>query len=98
IERLFEPATTARGQGAARAQWQKLAVEADGRTLLLTPSDIRFVVSRGDYTTVSTFDRQYQSRSSLTELAERLEPLGFFRVHRSYLVNLAHVLELQPFF
>ena len=98
VERILEASASSRHSGSTRPQWQKLAVEEDGRTLLINPSDIRFVVSRGDYTYVNTYDRQYQSRSSLTELAERLEPLGFFRVHRSYLVNLAHVLELQPFF
>jgi two-component system LytT family response regulator/two-component system response regulator LytT len=27
-----------------------------------------------------------------------LEPLGFLRVHRSYLVNPEHVVEIEPFF
>jgi DNA-binding LytR/AlgR family response regulator len=81
------------GAGADR-----LAVETDDRTILLKIGDIRFVTARGDYTYVRTFDHEYQVRSSLTELAGRLEPLGFLRVHRGFLVNLDHVLELQPYF
>jgi DNA-binding LytR/AlgR family response regulator len=76
----------------------RLAVETDDRTILLKIGDIRFANARGDYTYVRTFDREYQVRSSLTELASRLEPNGFLRVHRSFLVNLDHVLELQPYF
>lgn len=95
LERVLEAPPKHNG---SRAHWQKLAVEEEGRTILIHPSDIRFVCARGDYTYVSTYDHQYQSHSSLTELAQKLEPLGFFRVHRSYLVNLEHVLELQPFF
>ncbi|MFN0074596.1 MAG: LytR/AlgR family response regulator transcription factor [Chloroflexota bacterium] len=76
----------------------RLAVETEDRTLLLKVSDIRFASARGDYTHVRTYDHEYQVRSSLTELTSRLEPNGFLRVHRSFLVNLNHVLELQPYF
>lgn len=80
------------------ASLDRLAVETDDRTILLKVGDIRYANARGDYTYVRTFDHEYQVRSSLTELASRLEPGGFLRVHRSYLVNLDHVLELQPYF
>jgi two-component system, LytTR family, response regulator len=82
----------------AAASLDRLAVETDDRTILLKVSDIRFANARGDYTYVRTFDHEYQVRSSLTELSGRLEPNGFLRVHRSFLVNLDHVLELQPYF
>ena len=32
---------------------------------------------------------------TLDELAERLAPLGFYRVHKGFLVNFAHVSQLQ---
>mgnify|MGYP000619198933 CR=1 FL=1 len=35
---------------------------------------------------------------SFQELAERLAEHGFVRVHRSYLVNPEHVVEVHPFF
>ena len=36
-------------------------------------------------------------RESMTSLEQRLDPNVFFRVHRSAIVNLDHVRELQPF-
>jgi DNA-binding LytR/AlgR family response regulator len=100
LRRAMERVQDARpSTGADRAVGlDRLAVETDDRTILLKIGDIRFANARGDYTYVRTFDREYQVRSSLTELAGRLEPGGFLRVHRSFLVNLDHVLELQPYF
>jgi two-component system LytT family response regulator len=35
-------------------------------------------------------------RGSISTLAEKLEPYGFIRIHRSVLVNTSFVQELQP--
>jgi DNA-binding LytR/AlgR family response regulator len=47
---------------------------------------------------VRTFDAEYHSRTSLSELEEQLAPHSFLRVHRAYLVNPEHVIEVHPFF
>jgi len=97
LERVREQRNVG-GEPPALAGHDRLAVETEDRTILLRVSDIRYVYARGDYTYVRTYDQEYQCRSSLTELTGRLESSGFLRVHRSYLVNLDHVLELQPYF
>ena len=98
LERVHAARPSVGTQTAPAVALDRLAVETDDRTILLKISDIRFVNARGDYTYVRTFDHEYRVRSSLTELTRRLEPNGFLRVHRSFLVNLDHVLELQPYF
>ncbi|MBI3978679.1 MAG: response regulator [Chloroflexi bacterium] len=86
------------GAEAIAIQRAKLPVEQGGHTLLVRVADIRYVFVQGDYTYVKTRDEQYVTRFSLTELAQRLGPAGFLRVHRSYLVNPEHVVEIHPFF
>ncbi len=76
----------------------RIPVEADEHTLLLRIGEIRFVHVRGHTVLVRAFDAEHRSRSSLAELEELLVPHGFIRVHRSFLVNLEHVLEVHPFF
>jgi DNA-binding LytR/AlgR family response regulator len=56
------------------------------------------VESEGDYVRLHTFKDAYLVRRSLSSLAERWASDGFARVHRSYLVNLRHVIEIQPYF
>ena len=46
-------------------------------------------------TSTRSTDR-YLSTVSLAQLEAKLEPLGFFRVHRRYLVNLSCVNEVDP--
>ena len=76
----------------------KLPVEGDGHTILVRIADIRMVHARGHAVLVRTFDAEYRSRTSLAELEEQLAPHSFLRVHRAYLVNPEHVIEVHPFF
>ncbi|BAS29232.1 LytR/AlgR family response regulator transcription factor [Limnochorda pilosa] len=96
VERIRsqKPVVT-RSQNPARA---RLAIEQGDHTKLIRIADIRYVHVQGHTVYVRTFDAEYSSRASLTELAERLGPHSFVRVHRSYLVNPEHVIEVHPFF
>jgi len=46
--------------------------------------------------TVHAVHGRYSVKSTISELEERLIPHGFFRAHRSHLVNLNHVAEIIP--
>ena len=75
----------------------RLSVFAGGRTLVYPLADVVYLEADGSYThVVTTDDRQLVSRR-LGELSEGLEASGFYRSHRSYLVNLRHVREVHPF-
>jgi DNA-binding LytR/AlgR family response regulator len=76
----------------------RFPVERDGRTLLVSSKDVRFVSARGHDVSVHLFDGDYRFRGTLGECAARLEQHGFLRVHRAYLVNPEHILEVRPFF
>ncbi len=83
---------------AAPPAASRIPLEVDERTLLVRIGDIRFVQANGHVVTASTAERELRFRGSLAECAARLEPHGFLRVHRSYLVNPKHVVEITPFF
>jgi DNA-binding LytR/AlgR family response regulator len=83
---------------ASDLQFKKIPVEKGDGVLLISLSDVRYIVAFDDRVFVNTFEEQYLCRFSLTELETKLSSQGFVRVHRSYIVNLQHVLELQPFF
>jgi DNA-binding LytR/AlgR family response regulator len=76
----------------------RFPVERDGRTFLVNTQDIRYVSARGHDVSVHVFDTHYRFRGTLAECAGRLEQRGFLRVHRAYLVNPEHILEVRPFF
>jgi DNA-binding LytR/AlgR family response regulator len=76
----------------------RIPLEYEARTLLVRVDEIRYVHASGHIVNAKTLDHELRFRGSLGECAARLEPLGFLRVHRSYLVNPQHVVEIQPFF
>jgi LytTr DNA-binding domain len=70
----------------------------DGSRLIRAPlGDILAVRSAGNYAEFLLGDgRRPLMRTSLAGLQASLEPLGFVRVHRSWLVNSARVTGLRP--
>ncbi len=76
----------------------RLPLEDDDRRMLVRINEIFMVHANGHVVLATLNDRELRFRGSLAECAARLEPLGFLRVHRSYLVNPDHVVEIEPFF
>lgn len=73
-----------------------VAVDAPGRTLLISRSEVAWVESAGDYVRLHTFDdRSLLVRYSLGRLEEAWSPEGFARIHRQYLVCLRAIRELR---
>jgi len=67
--------------------------------VLLNYQDVLWVVAENGrvYVHTATHDKLLV-RQTLKQLEARLGPHQFTRVHKSYLVNLAHVAELSPWF
>jgi two-component system response regulator LytT len=76
----------------------RLPLEDDDRRMLVRINEIRMVHANGHIVLATLNDKELRFRGSLAECAARLDPLGFLRVHRSYLVNPEHVVEIEPFF
>ena len=77
---------------------ERVPVEKAGKKLLLQVQDIMYIMAKDDYSYIFTEGERYLSTLSLAQLETRLQPQGFFRVHRRFLVNLAQVRELSPMY
>jgi DNA-binding LytR/AlgR family response regulator len=58
-----------------------------GETLRVDVADIHWVKAEGEYVRLHCAAASFLHRESISALAARLEPHGFFRVHRSHLVQ-----------
>jgi two-component system, LytTR family, response regulator len=67
-------------------------------TRLIARSSVLYVQSHGDFVRIITEDGRYLLRATLNEIERRWAPLGFARVHRQYVANLAQARELRPAF
>ena len=74
----------------------RIAFKANGSILLLDLADILAVQAEGNYVSLQYRRNPYLLRESLSSMAEKLKPYGFIRIHRSVVVNISAVEEIQP--
>ncbi|MBN1667854.1 MAG: LytTR family transcriptional regulator DNA-binding domain-containing protein [Anaerolineales bacterium] len=75
----------------------KVPVRQEGRVVLVNPAEILFADAEEGKAVLHTRQEHLLTQFTLSELEERLARSGFFRAHRSYLVNLQHVKEVIPY-
>jgi two-component system, LytTR family, response regulator LytT len=76
----------------------KLPVEGDGEILYLEPKDILYISRDEKFSKIITKNDEFETKTPLKDLESRLLPYSFFRIHKSYLVNLDYVTRLTPWF
>jgi DNA-binding LytR/AlgR family response regulator len=80
----------------AKRQAPRIAFKAKGRIILLDLANILAVQAEGNYVSLRHRPNAYLVHESLSSMAEKLKPHGFIRIHRSVLVNILAVEEIQP--
>ena len=80
----------------AKRQAPRIAFKAKGRILFLDLAEIAAVQAEGNYVSLLHRPNPYLLRESLSSMAEKLKPYGFIRIHRSVVVNISSVEEIQP--
>lgn len=75
----------------------KIPVRLEDKVVLFNPVDILYADAGEGRAYIVTAERRLPTQFTLSELEQRLARSGFFRAHRSYLVNLQHVKEVIPY-
>lgn len=79
-----------------RGSTSRIAIRAGKKILFIDSADIIAVEAEGHYVTLQHKSSGYLLRESISTMAEKLSLFGFVRIHRSSLVNVAFVEEIQP--
>lgn len=77
---------------------RRFLVRNRGATLVVGADEVDWIEAADYYATLHVGGRSHLLRETLAELARRLDPGRFFRVHRSAIVNLSRVREIHPLF
>ncbi len=83
-------------EALTKRQAPRIAFKANGRILFLDLAEIVAVQAEGNYVSLRHRPNPYLLRESLSSMAEKLKPYGFIRIHRSVVVNISAVEEIQP--
>jgi two-component system LytT family response regulator len=95
VEAEHEVAEPAR---AAASYIGRFAVRADGRVRFVAAADVDWIEADGNYMVLHVGEAQHRLRASLAGLTEGLDPKRFVRIHRSVIVNVERIREVQPWF
>lgn len=75
---------------------ERFLVRKLGKEFLVSANDIEVLQASGNYVNLRVRGREYPLRTTMAAIEPRLDPARFVRVHRSYMVNLDHIAEIEP--
>ncbi|WP_026994580.1 LytR/AlgR family response regulator transcription factor [Flectobacillus major] len=77
-----------------QAQHNEIYIKHEGRYIRLPYSDIQFIENIGDYVKIYTSKQAYIIHTTMKSLEEKLGK-QFLRVHRSYIVHLEKIVDIE---
>jgi two-component system LytT family response regulator len=81
-----------------RSYVTRLTVRSDDRIRYIVCADVDYFQADGNYIAVHTRGEAHRIRLAIGALVDDLDPKQFVRIHRSTIVNLDRVREVQPWF
>jgi two-component system LytT family response regulator len=78
--------------------FDRIVVRSGGRILILRVDDVDWVEAAANYVKLHVGTRVYLLRETMNHLEEKLDPARFIRIHRSTIVRVDRIKELEPLF
>lgn len=78
--------------------FSKIPIYMDRKYIMIDIEDIIYIESENRECIVHTKKEIYKDSNTLNFFEERLSNKRFFRIHKSYLINLKYILEIHPWF
>ncbi|TLU70533.1 LytR/AlgR family response regulator transcription factor [Lichenicoccus roseus] len=82
--------------GPSQRRPDRLLVRARGAIRFVRTDEIERIEGAGPYVNLHVQAETLLHRASLTELGKVLEPRRFLRIHKSTIINIEHVVQLEP--
>lgn len=77
---------------------KKISVTVDKSIVLIDTSSIVYIEVKNHTCIIHTKNRDYRDNTPLKEFEDKLTKIGFFRIQKSYLINLKYIIEIYPWF
>jgi two-component system, LytTR family, response regulator len=77
---------------------QRIVVKIGTRTQFVSAANVDFFEAEANYVRIRVADKSYLIRDTLANLVAQLDPAKFLRVHRSLVVHLPRIVEVESLF
>ena len=76
----------------------RVVIKSGGRIYFLKIEDIDWVEGAGDYLNLHSSNQTHLIRETMGNFQAKLDPRKFLRIHRSTIVNIERIKDIQPLF
>jgi two-component system, LytTR family, response regulator len=90
-ESLLEAASLQPGQN------QRIVVKNGARIKIIPVHDVYFLEAADDYVKIHTGDSYFLKNKTMAHFEKALDAQQFARCHRSYMVNVQHIVRIDPY-
>jgi two-component system LytT family response regulator len=77
---------------------ERILVSRRGHGVFVSLDEVDYIESSGNYVRLHTGSSEHRLRVRLGDMEDQLDPSRFVRIHRTVIVNIARVAEIQPWF
>jgi two-component system LytT family response regulator len=77
---------------------ERLVLKTNGRIFFLDTDEVDWIEAEGNYVSIHSGEKSYLLRDTISGLEVQLDPKKFLRIHRSAIVRIEKIQELQPLF
>jgi two-component system LytT family response regulator len=77
---------------------ERFVIKSGGRVFFVRTDEIDWIEAAGNYVKLHVGNEAHLLRETMNALEAQLDPDVFYRIHRSHIVNIERVKELQPWF
>jgi hypothetical protein len=75
---------------------ERFLVRKLGKEFLVAAADVEWLQASSNYVNLHMRGRDYPLRTTMAVIETQLDPARFVRVHRSYIVNLDRIAQIEP--
>jgi DNA-binding LytR/AlgR family response regulator len=81
-----------------KAGISKIPLTTEKKTIMVCLKDVVYIESQNRNCVIHTKNEKYTDHNTLNYYEERLQSKGFFRIQKSFIVNLDYITEISPWF
>lgn len=90
-----QPTTPKVSQTKEETSEKEMYVNIDRRLIKIVFETIYLIEAKGDYILIKTEDKNYTVHSTLKKIEEKLPEQLFLKVHRSYIININKIIDIE---
>ena len=77
---------------------ERFVIKSGGRVFFVRANEIDWIEAAGNYIKLHVGTETHLFRDTMNSIESQLDSDVFFRIHRSHIINIERVKELQPWF